>query len=97
MQVLESSIEQSFVAKLKKVGLVSIKLNLQGTRGWPDRLVLVPGGVPLFIEFKRPGEDLRALQRVRHDYLRSLEYDVETFDDAEEAFQHVLDTAAISE
>ena len=36
----------------------------QGRNGWPDRLVLLPGGDCFFIEFKAPGGRLRPDQLV---------------------------------
>jgi hypothetical protein len=73
----EASLEQTFVKGLKQLKLESLKLNLQGQRGWPDRLVLVPGGRPVLIEFKRlRGIRLRALQEYRGQQLRLLGYTV---------------------
>ncbi len=37
--------------------------------GWPDVLFLIPGGHPLFIEFKSRGKKPTPLQQRRLDYL----------------------------
>lgn len=92
MTPLESDIERRFVSQLKVWGITVIKLNLQGRCGWPDRQVILPGGRVLFVEFKRPGEELEPLQRHVHRQLRSLGHAVETFDDAEEALEYVKRT-----
>lgn len=51
-------------------------LELRHDAGWPDVLFLVPGGRPLFMEFKRPGKDLEPLQAERKSDLEKLGYDV---------------------
>ena len=66
MSVLETAIEKKFVAEAKKLGCLCRKLNGSGNRNWPDQLVLIPGGVKLLIEFKRPGEGLRPAQEDWH-------------------------------
>lgn len=45
--------------------------------GWPDRMVLLPGGVVLFFELKRPkGGRLEPLQPWWHAQLRKLGFEV---------------------
>jgi len=40
---LESSIEAAACKKIKaELGVDSLKLNLRGNRGWPDRLFFIP-------------------------------------------------------
>ena len=84
---LEDHIEQAVCAWADSVKLVHVKFTPQGQRGWPDRLFLPPGGVPLWIEFKRPDEEPRKLQLHRIDVLKKNGYKVEVFDDAELAIQ----------
>lgn len=60
--MLEKRIETKLVEEVKKINGVCLKLNSQSANGIPDRLVLLPGGM-YFIETKRPGEDLRSLQK----------------------------------
>lgn len=54
---LESDIEKRFVRELKKLGFRSAKLKAAGNRGWCDRLVPIPGGKSVYIEFKRVGKE----------------------------------------
>ena len=91
MQVLESQVERAFVRQVKRLGLgiKTLKLNLQGTVGWPDRLLICPGGVTLFVEFKRPGNDLKPMQEHRADQLRELGHHVRCFDNLEAAMIYV--------
>lgn len=53
-------------------------------RSWPDRMFLIPGGRPLFIEFKRPGAKPTAKQWQRINELREIGYDVEVCDSKEQ-------------
>lgn len=82
MRPREATVEASFVRALKRHGLTTLKLNLQGNRGWPDRLVLLPGGRCVFIELKRPGGKARALQLHVHAKLRALGFEVAVCDNA---------------
>ena len=50
-------------------------LKLQGTAGWPDRLVLLPNGCSFFVEFKRIGGQLSPLQRHYLQELKLLGYE----------------------
>lgn len=91
----EASEENGFVCKLTKWGreenirVMTIKLNLRGRRGFPDRLVLWEGGGILFIEFKRKGEEPRKLQEVIHEQLRAMGFIVEVHDDRHTALASV--------
>lgn len=70
--ILEKDIEAKFMKEAKKLGCITRKLNGMGFNSWPDRLVLVPGGTSLFIEFKKPGETLRPAQEALHEDAKSL-------------------------
>lgn len=65
------------------------KLNGQGDRGKPDRLVLLPGGVAFFIEFKAPGKKLRKLQEVECERLNELGFVTLVIDDYEDGMRQV--------
>lgn len=59
-------------------GVKSVKFAPPGIVGYPDRMFWVPGGRPLFVEFKRPGEALEPVQVIRHEELKRDGYDVVT-------------------
>lgn len=90
--MLERRVEQPVVEWLRARGCVCLKLNLIGSTGWPDRLILIPGGQVVFIEFKRPGERLRRNQPHRVAMLRALGFTVKVYDDAKTAIED-LDTS----
>jgi hypothetical protein len=87
---LEVSLERRVVdAAALDFGLRSLKLNLRYDAGWPDRLWLLPGGRPLFSEFKRPGDDPKPLQAERLRFLRELGYNTAVFDDYDIAMRRL--------
>jgi hypothetical protein len=53
-------------------------------------MFLIPGGKPLFVEFKAPGEKPRKLQEHIHIILRRLGYEVKVFDSAERCISEIL-------
>ena len=78
--LLEKVIEHRVTEDAKKLGVRSLKLELKHDVGWPDRLYLIPGGVPLFIEFKRAGKRPSRLQYHRLSQLKDLGYNAEWAD-----------------
>ena len=94
-KVKESDIERRTVLYVTlELGLCAIKL---GQEGWPDRLIPLPNGRSLFIEFKRTGKlKLEKLQQIRKTSLESLGHDVIVCNDVDEAKRRIheaLDTA----
>lgn len=73
--VLEKVTEEAVVRYAEWKGVQAIKLNLQGNRGWPDRMFLYKGSV-LFIEFKREGKELEPLQEFRLNWLEANGFNV---------------------
>lgn len=76
----------------------SVKLTPAGNRGYMDRLFWIPGGRPLLIEFKVPGEEPEPLQAYRIERLREIGYDVEvhtTADGAVAAVCRALESAQV--
>jgi hypothetical protein len=85
----EAKIEQRACKKIFEMyGIDNIKLKLF-SRSYPDRLFFVPGGKPLMIEFKRPGEALRKFQAYTIKRLKKLGYDIEVCDSSEDALKLV--------
>lgn len=60
---LESTIEAYLVKRVRELGGETVKLAVPGTR-FIDRLCMLPSGVTLYVELKRPeGGRASALQR----------------------------------
>jgi hypothetical protein len=89
---LEKTIEQRACHRVtNELGVPSKKFVVPGDNGWPDRIFLIPGGRPFFIEFKVPGGTPTPKQLFIHDWLRRLGYDIEVHDNADRAFEAVRD------
>lgn len=72
----ESTVERFFTDTVRSRGWDSFKFVSPGTRGVPDRILLIPdhrgrGAVTLFVEIKRPGERPRASQRATFARMRA--------------------------
>ena len=80
---MEKRIEKSLQTAVEQVGGLCIKFPPLFFRGFPDRIVLMPGGVIVFVELKAPGEKPRLIQRKAHDRLRALGFRVEVLDSLE--------------
>lgn len=81
---LERDLEDACVRYSHERGCVTRKMNGRGFRAWPDRLVLFPGNVHEFVEFKKPGEEPTPLQRKLHRMLRRLGHTVHVCDNFED-------------
>ena len=82
---LEVEEEKKFYEWTKKEDITCIKLNLQGRRGWPDRLVMTNYPNIIFIEFKRKGGETRKLQEFIHKSILDQGWKVFTVESAEDA------------
>ena len=68
--MLESTVESKLKALVKRIGGQSYKW--AGAKGVPDRIVLLPGGVVVFVEIKSSSGRLTELQQVVGERLKSL-------------------------
>ncbi len=87
--MLEKEIELQLVIAVKKMGGRAVKFISPGFDGMPDRLVLLPGGKCGFVEVKAPGKKMRALQRVRHEMLKTLGFKAYVLD-AKEQIEEII-------
>ena len=71
-QVSESTYEQGLKREVKKMGGWAIKIWPFNLVGFPDRLVLMPGGLVYFVELKAPGKTPRDTQQLVLSRLASL-------------------------
>ena len=74
--ILERDLETYFSRQCKKYKLLTLKLHVRFARGWPDRIVALENGEVLWIELKRPGGKLSALQAKVHTELDKLGHKV---------------------
>jgi hypothetical protein len=90
MNELEKDVEKKLRQMVEKHGGLCLKWVCPGWSGVPDRIVLLPGGVVMFAETKRPkGGKLEPLQRWWQKQLQGLGFwsvvvwdlaDVKTFE-----------------
>lgn len=80
----ENIIEQRLKKEIEKIGGKALKFVSPGVAGVPDRIVLMPNGVIIFVELKAPGKKLRAMQEYRAKELRGLGFRVECIDSIEQ-------------
>lgn len=87
---IELHVEAYLVKRVEAAGGVAVKMNLRGRVGWPDRLVVLPGGRTIYAELKRPrGGRVSATQAQVHKQLRGLGHTVwllKNRDEIDEAF-----------
>jgi len=90
--ILERDLEKYFTAQCKKYGLLTLKLHVRFARGWPDRIVAFENGQVLWVELKRPGGKLSALQAKLHTDLGKIGHKVYVLD-SKEGIDRVLGTS----
>ena len=83
----ESAVDRYFVKKCKEKGWEVLKINPTNRAGFPDRLVLRPGGDIFFAELKAPGEKPRPLQEAVHKRLLAFGYKVFVLDNKKQIDQ----------
>lgn len=76
----EKLIEKKLINAVKMKGGKAIKFFSPFETGFPDRLILMPGGQAAWVELKTFGEDLRANQKVRKMELEKLGFKVHVID-----------------
>lgn len=79
----EKPIEDHLRDECKQYGGLAVKFLPYFVVGFPDRIVLLPGGKIAFVELKRPGEEPRKAQWVWLNRLRALGFEAVWFDSKE--------------
>lgn len=74
--MLEKDIEKILVNEVKKLGGRAYKWVSPGNDGVPDRIVILPGMRPVFVELKTETGRLSAIQKVQIKRLEDLGQDV---------------------
>jgi hypothetical protein len=83
---LESEVEKYLREQVEKCGGKCVKFIPDFSRGFPDRIVILPHGVLVWVETKRPvGGHVDPAQNVQHVILRRLGQRVEVVWTKEEA------------
>ena len=85
MTKLEKDIEQNLRRLVENYGGWCLKWVCPGWCGVPDRILLLPGGVVIFAEIKRPkGGKYSAMQDKWRDWLKGMGFDYYRIKDTQE-------------
>lgn len=76
----EKNIEKTLDLGIKARKGMCLKLLTTFIKGLPDRLVLLPGAVVIFVELKSKGKTPGKFQQLIHSRLSELGFRVETID-----------------
>ena len=87
--IRESAVEKELIARVQAAGGQAYKFTSPGRRGVPDRLVLLPGRAPEFVELKRKGQKAEPHQVREHERMRAAGAVVHIIDD-EAGIDHLL-------
>lgn len=82
----ESSIERRITQLTAEAGGYAFK---QPPKGWPDRMILLPGGRLILLEIKRPGGVVSRHQTYWIHKLRNMGFRAEVVDSVEQ-FERIL-------
>jgi hypothetical protein len=82
----ETTVEARLIREVRRRGG---RCEKWGRYGWPDRIVLWPGGRADFAETKAPGERLRPLQEKRARQLRMIGFNVLRLDNSQAVDEYV--------
>lgn len=78
MPTLEREVEAYLRTRVEQAGGLCVKFLPDLMRGMPDRVVILPGGVLVWVETKKPkGGRVSEIQEFRHRTLRALGQAVE--------------------
>jgi len=72
MTDLEKDIERYFVKSVQSLNGVAFKFNSLSNRGVSDRIVCLPNGETWFVELKKEGGKLSALQKIFAEDMKNL-------------------------
>nr|DAQ59615.1 MAG TPA: Nuclease [Caudoviricetes sp.] len=80
---MEKIVEKYLVNEIERLGGLCVKFPPLFFRGFPDRIVLLPGAVIAFVETKDTGKKPSPIQERVHAKLRKLGFRVEVIDSKE--------------
>ena len=90
--MLEKEVERKLKSRVEEIGrgVMCLKFESPGFTGVPDRIILLPGGMAVFVELKAPGKKERARQVLVQSRLRDLGFQVFSHVDNDERIAEVL-------
>lgn len=79
----EKTLEKNLRERVKKSGGIALKFHCLSFTGMPDRMVLLPKGRIYFVELKSEGKKPSDRQKVVHELLSRLGFEVFVIDNDE--------------
>lgn len=79
-EVSEKMIERYLVEKAKNIGLPCLKYSNPNMVGYPDRLLVLPGGGVVWVELKSRGRKPTKIQQIRIEELTGMGHLVRVID-----------------
>ena len=95
--MLESKLEQHLVREVKRIGGIAPKWTSPGSRGVPDRIVILQNGQTVYVEMKAPGKPLSPLQEKWFKTLKKLGHRVYKIDCKEDIERFISEVKLESE
>lgn len=89
--MLENEIEKALVDKVKLHGGLCLKFTSPSMTGIPDRIIFLPKGKIGFVETKRPGGEVRPIQKKRIRQFKNLAFKVYILDDKNQIDEIIKD------
>jgi hypothetical protein len=93
-KILERDLERHFSKECKRLKLVTVKLHLRFSTGWPDRVVVLDNSV-LWVELKTITGLVSERQKAIHNILRQLNQKILILRTKED-ITHALESASVS-
>lgn len=90
----ESKVAKRLIAKIEQLGGLCLKNEIPTYDGFPDRTVLLPGGLVYFVETKASKGKLSDIQKLTIPELRALGLNVEVIYTYEEVDQFIKTVSA---
>lgn len=87
----ESHLERILVREVERIGGKAPKWNSPGNNGVPDRIVILPGGLTIYVEMKAPGKPLKPLQVRWAKILKAMGHKVYKIDSVEDINRFVAE------
>lgn len=83
-EVSEKAIEKYLVRRTKEIGLPCLKYSNPNMVGYPDRIIVLPSGMVVWVELKSKGKKPTKAQQVRIASLEALGHVVRVIDNKTE-------------
>lgn len=83
-EVSEKAIEKYLVQRAKEIGLPCLKYSNPNMVGYPDRIIVLPSGMVVWVELKSKGKKPTKAQQIRIASLEALGHIVKVIDNKAE-------------